>query len=132
MPFPLAMRFVRETAQKLGRALPLGYVARICRANGGDVRVGPDWFTLTPILDTTDRKRLARTCNDIVRETDSARQRPGFPPDALAIGNNGGGDLLVLLPDLIAPHLRFADAVYWWDHETGELNRVADCFEDLA
>ncbi len=101
----------------------------MCRANGGDVPVGNDSFTLYPIFDTSDRKRLARTCNDIVRETATARQRPDFPPDALAVGDNGGGDLLVLLPDPDAP--RFADPVYWWDHETGELIRVADAFEEL-
>ena len=122
-------QFVRQAQEKLGRALPLCYVSRMCRDNGGEVRVGQDVFFLHPILDATDRKRLARTCNDIVRETASARQRAGFPPDALAIGNNGGGDRLVFLPDHEAP--RFADAVYWWDHETGELHRAADGFEEL-
>ncbi len=129
MPFPLEIRFVREAAQRLGRTLPLGYVGRMCRENGGDVRVGSDSFRLFPIRDTTDRKRLARTCNDIMRETAEARQRPDFPAKALAIGDNGGGDLLVLLPD--DDPARFADAVYWWDHETGELIQVADTFEDM-
>lgn len=130
MPFPLDVRFVRDAEAKLGRRLPLGYVARMCRDNGGQVAVGRDGFSLHPILDTSDRRRLARTCNDIVRETAAARQWPGFPSDALAIGNNGGGDLLVLLPDPAGG--RYADAVYWWDHETGELNPAADAFEELA
>ncbi len=130
MPFPLEMRFVRAAEQKLGRALPLGYVARMTRSNGGEVSVGGDSFTLFPIFDTTDRRRLARTCKDIVRETASARKRPDFPPEALAIGDNGGGDVLVLLPDRDSP--RFADAVYWWDHETGELHQVACAFEELS
>jgi hypothetical protein len=129
MPFPLDIQFVRRAEEKFGRRLPLGYVARMCRAIGGQVRAGGDVWSLHPILDTTDRKRLARTCNDIVRETAGACERPDFPPGALAIGDNGGGDVLVLLPDPEAN--RFADAVYWWDHETGELNRVADAFEDL-
>jgi hypothetical protein len=42
---------------------------------------------------------------------------------------NGGGDLLVFLSDATAD--RYADAVYWWDHETDELNLVADCFSEL-
>jgi hypothetical protein len=100
----------------------------MCRNNGGDVRVGSDSFRLFPILDTTDRKRLSRTCNDIVRETALARQRPDFPADALAIGDNSG-DLLVLLP--AQDTARFADAVYWWDHEMGQLSRVADTFKDI-
>jgi hypothetical protein len=126
----LDVRFVRDAEGKLGRRLPLGYVVSMCRDNGGQVAVSRDVFSLHPILDTSDRKRLARTCNDIVRETAAARQWPGFPPDALAIGNNGGGDLLVLLPDPAGG--RYADAVYWWDHETGKLHPAADAFEELA
>jgi hypothetical protein len=101
----------------------------MCRSNGGEVRVGTDVFCLYPILDATARKRLARTCNDIIRETAAARQWPDFPPGALAIGDNGGGDKLVFLPAPDAP--RFADAVYWWDHETGDLHLAADTFEEL-
>ena len=129
MPFPIEQRFVKQTEEKLGRALPVGYVVRMCQSNGGGIRTDTDYFELHPILDTTDRKRLARTCNDILRETKSACERPDFPSGALVIGNNGGGDLLVLLPDPVAP--RYAEAVYWWDHETGEINWLADTFEDL-
>ncbi len=129
MPFPLDSQFVRLAQQKLGRTLPLGYVARMCRDNGGEVSAGTDVFNLFPIHDSTNRKRIARTCNDIIRETASAREWPGFPAEALAIGDNGGGDKLVFLPDPAAP--RFADAVYWWDHETGELQLVAGAFEEL-
>ena len=129
MPFPLDAKYVQQAQQKLGRTLPLGYAARMCRANGGQVSVGADVFNLFPILDSTDRKRIARTCNDIIRETASAREWTGFPLDALAIGDNGGGDKLVFLPDPEAR--RFADAVYWWDHETGDLQLAADAFEDL-
>jgi hypothetical protein len=130
VPFPLDVRFVRDAEAKLGLRLPLGYVARMCQDNGGSVAVGRDAFVLHPILDTSDRKRLARTCNDIIRETAAARQWRGFPPDALVVGDNGGGDLLVLLPDPAGGC--FADPVYWWDHETGELHPAADAFEELA
>ena len=129
MPFPLEHRFVQQAQEKLGRALPPAYVARMCRDNGGQVSAGTDVFNLYPIFDSTDRKRLARSCNDIVRETALARDWLDFPADGLAIGDNGGGDKLVLLPDQDAP--RYADAVYWWDHETGELQLVADTFEAL-
>lgn len=130
MPFPLEMRFVRQAEEKLARKLPLGYLSRICRSNGGELAVGTDVFRLYPVLDSTDRKRLSRTCNDIVRETASARQWPRFPPDGLAIGGNGGGDKLVLMAE--ADTERFTDAVYWWDHETGELHFVADSLDDLS
>ena len=129
MPFPLDIQFVERAETKLGRKLPLGYVAKMCRDNGGEVRTGQDSWWLYPILDDGDKKRLKRTAMDIVRETAAAKKWPDFPMEAIAIGHNGGGDQLVLLPEQGAD--RFGDAVYWWDHETGELNQVADDFEDL-
>jgi hypothetical protein len=48
----------------------------------------------------------------------------------VAIGANGGGDHLVLLPQADAPHF-LSHEVFWWDHETGEINHVADDFADL-
>ena len=90
---------------------------------------GPDVWELHPIFDDSDRKRLKRTCNDIVRETTSAREWHGFPPEAAAIGGNGSGDRLILLPDPNSG--RFGDAVFWWDHETGEINQVASNFWEL-
>jgi hypothetical protein len=65
----------------------------------------------------------------IVRETASAKEWPDFPGDALAIGANGGGDVLVLLPDPAQD--RYGDCVYWWDHETGDLTKVAEDFAEL-
>jgi hypothetical protein len=53
----------------------------------------------------------------------------GFPADALAIGHNGGGDLLILLPDESGK--RYRDEVYWWDHETREVHLLADTFDSL-
>jgi hypothetical protein len=129
MPFPLDIQFVKRAQAKLGRKLPHGYVAKMCRDNGGEVATRTDTWWLFPIFDDSDRKRLKRTCNDIVRETASACKRPDFPTNALAIGHNGGGDMLVLLADPATD--RYADVVYWWDHETGELSQVADAFEEL-
>ena len=76
------------------------------------------------------KKRLKRTCNDVVRETKSANDWPDFPPNAVAIGANGGGDQLILIPQADHPEL-LDHAVYWWDHETGDIHKVADDFGDL-
>jgi hypothetical protein len=129
MPFAVDIQFVKRAEAKLERALPLGYVAKMCRSNGGEVSTGTGNWWLYPILDDSDKKRLKRTCHDIIRETVAAKQWPDFPTEALAIGHNGGGDKLVLLPEQGSP--RFGDSVYWWDHETGELNKVAEDFADL-
>jgi len=129
MPFAVEMRFIQAAETKLGRSLPPAYIAHMCKQNGGEVLAGKDEFTLYPIQDSSDRKRLARTCNDIIRETANAKEWRGFPPSALAIGDNGSGDKLILLPSSSGE--KFADAVYCWDHETGQVQLVANSFEEL-
>ncbi|HZN33078.1 MAG TPA: SMI1/KNR4 family protein [Pirellulaceae bacterium] len=125
----LDVELVKRTETKLSRKLPLGYVARMCGDNGGAVAAARDKWSLYPIFDDSDKKRLERTYNDIVRETAEARQCPEFPPDAVAIGHNSGGDKLVFMADAEAG--RYADAVYRWDHKTGKLKQVAAEFEQL-
>jgi hypothetical protein len=131
MPFPVDIKYVKQAEEKLGVRLPLSYVASICKENGGVVMAGEDSWSLHPIFDQSDRKRISRTCNDIGRETTSARRGwAGFPADAVAIAANGGGDCLVFVPDP-GQAGRLSDAVFLWDHETGELDKVADDFLEL-
>ena len=124
MPFPLHIDLVRRTEAKLGRKLPASYVAKMCEDNGGEIEICDDHWSLYPIFDDTDRKRLKRTCNDILRETISAREWHSFPNEALAIGGDGDGDQLVLLAEPDSDS--YTEAVYRWDHETGELTKIAD------
>jgi hypothetical protein len=129
MPFSLEIQFVKRAEEKLGRKLPLSYVAMMCRSNGGELSIGTDCWWLYPILDDSDRLRLKRTCNDIVRETASAQKWHGFPSAAVAIGHNGCGDQLVFLDR--KDDQQFGDGVFWWDHETDELTKIADDFAEL-
>jgi hypothetical protein len=99
------------------------------RDNGGTVRAGGDHWELFPFFDGSDRKRIARTCNDIVRETTEARKWPGFPAGAVAIASNGTGDLLIFLPDPERPS-DLLPGVLWWCHEGGDVRKVADSFAD--
>lgn len=131
MPFPVEERFIVATEQKLGVKLPPDYVQKMRQANGGAVNTSSDAWLLYPILDTSDKKRLKRTCNDVVKETQNAREWPDFPEDAVAIGSNGGGDQLVLLRDKNSPS-NLGNEVFWWDHETGELYTVAASFDELV
>ena len=132
MSYPLPTRFLREAEERLGATLPPGYANRMCRENGGAVvAAGMEW-ELYPIRDATDRKRLARTAVDIVRQWEDAKAGRSWnrlPPDALAVGGNGGGDELVLRRD--AAGAGYGHRVFWWDHETGDLHAAADGFEDL-
>jgi hypothetical protein len=129
MPFPVDPVFINRAAEKLGIRLPLSYVAHMQRSNGGDVAAANDRWTLYPIYDDSDKTRIKRTCNDIVRETKVAREWPGFPSNAVAIADNGTGDKLVFMPAVSGECL--AEEVYWWDHETDELTVVADDFGEL-
>jgi hypothetical protein len=130
MPFSVDIKHVQRAEETLGRKLSLSYVAQMCRSNGGEIDTDDDNWNLYPILDDSDRQPLKRTCNDIVRETNLARQWQNFPSGALAIGSNGSGDQLVMLADPSSNC--FSDTIYWWDHETGELNHVADDFSELS
>lgn len=129
MPFPLEPEWIEKTEQKIGVKLPALYVGRMQESNGGEVSAGGDAWSLYPIRDESDRKRLRRTSNDIVLETESARGFPGFPDGGVAIAGNGTGDQLVLLRshDLTL----FGEAVFLWEHETGEVTRIADSLTDL-
>ena len=131
MAFPVEERFIIETEKKLGAKLPSDYVAKMMIQNGGEVQTPPDAWMLYPIFDSSAKERLKRTFNDIVRETQNAREWSGFPDNAVAIGSNGCGDQLVLLRDKDFPEI-LADEVYWWDHENGTLNMVAQKFGDLV
>lgn len=97
--------------------------------NGGAVETSSDVWELYPFFDTSDKKRLKRTCNDILRETASSKEWNGFPANAVAIGANGCGDRLVLLLNEDGSTLR--NEVFWWDHEIGDLEKVADDFAEL-
>ena len=96
--------------------------------NGGKVIANEDHWQLHPIFDQTDRKRISRTCNHIIRETNSMNNWTGWPSNALAIGHNGTGDTLVFLQKGAV----FSPKVYIWDHETGALLKIAEDFGALT
>ncbi len=129
MPFPVEEKYIKQTEQKLGVVFPASFRNKMMHENGGSVETPPDFWNLYPFMDTSDMKRLKRTCNDIVRETAAARGSTGFPEKAIAIGANDGGDQLVFIPTENTTTLR--DAIYWWDHETGNINQIAEDFEEL-
>jgi hypothetical protein len=127
MPFDLDERFIVAAEEKLGASLPYSYRQAMKSSNGGEVRACGDVWQLYPILDTSDRKRLKRSCNDILHETGFMRGWPGWPENALAIAENGTSDQLVLLKE----GRRYDPAIYMWLHDTCELVAVAEVFSDL-
>ena len=116
MPFPVEVALIQEAERQLGRKLPMDLRVRLHRENGGGLQAAGDVWQLFPVFDPSDRKRITRTANHIVCETQAARRWSGFPEDAIAIGANGGGDLLIIQAG--------SDDIEFWDHETGESEPV--------
>jgi hypothetical protein len=128
MPFPVAEQFIVATERKLGVSFPPGFRARMSHNNGGVLSTDQDEWQLHPFLDTSDRKRLSRSCNDIVHETTFARAWRGFPAEAVAIAANGLGDYLVFVP--VPGSTVLQTQPFIWLHETGELESAEFSFEN--
>ena len=116
MPFPVESKYIESCEDKLGLKFPEAYKQGMKVLNGGEIETSEDLWILHPFFDTSDRKRIKRTSNHIIAETQSSKGCAGYPDGAITIGMNECGDLLVLLPD----ETNLEDVVYRWDHETGE------------
>lgn len=99
MPFDLAENFISVAEELLQAKLPASYRSSMLMSNGGELEIEDDVWQQYPIADTSDRKRLSRTANHIIKETSHLKSWPGFPEEAVAIAGNGSGDQLVLLKE---------------------------------
>lgn len=104
---------VRDAEALLGRALPAALRARLLRDNGGEVECDGAAWRLFAVWDPTDRRTARKTASHVVAETRAAAAWRGFPPGAIAIAEDGSGDLLVVPAG--------TDTIAIWQHETGEL-----------
>ena len=127
MPFDLAESFLLAAESQLGARLPESYRNAMLRANGGELKAADDSWQQYPIADTSDRKRLSRSANHVLKETEVCCRWSRFPLDAVAIAGNGGGDHLVF----IKRGGTFERSVFVWSHETGALEKVANDFAEL-
>ena len=113
MAFDVDEHFIAATEEALGCKLPKALRARLAVCNGGKVLTANEDWLLFPVPDTSSKKRLIRTFNDMIKETASARQWPHFPTDAIAVASNGCGDLLIAFPE--------SDEIFEWHHENGDV-----------
>lgn len=127
MPFPIDEKWIKEAESKLEIKLPIAYRKSISKENGGFITIKNETWDLYPIWDKSDKKRIKRTCNDIVHETEVCNDCVGFPPEAVAIATNGCGDQLILLPEKEASQ-QMQETIYFWSHETGEYEPVLNKF----
>ena len=127
MPFDLAESYVLAAESQLGARLPAAYRNAMLRSNGGEVLVDGDAWLQYPIADSSDRKRLSRTANHILKETQACREWQRFPGNVVAIAGNGAGDQLVF----VKQGTEFGAEVYLWSHELGLLAKIANDFAQL-
>lgn len=92
MPFNLSEEQLTQTENELGAKLPNEYRESMKLNNGGEASTEEDDWVLYPIKDTSDKKRISRTCNHNIRETQSCFGFGNFPDNAVAIASNGLGD----------------------------------------
>jgi SMI1 / KNR4 family (SUKH-1) len=111
---PVREDYVAALEQVLGQPLPPALRATLLWQNGG--RLGK--WRLHPVRDSSDRRAMKRTAEDIAHLTRLARRQPGFPGDAVSIAHNYSmADQLVLLPDPATG--RLSDQVFRWDRTAG-------------
>ena len=130
MPFPLDPKWISAMETEMGVKFPPLYKGKLLKENGGEVDADGDLWWLYPVFDQSDKKRISRTCNSIAKETAGDRGRPDFPVGGVSIGNNGSGDVLLLLPESPGADV-LSDAIYWWNHETKQIIKVADDIAEL-
>lgn len=128
MPFDLSEEQLKATESEIGATFPESYRRQMMRSNGGEVNAVSDYWSLIPLRDTSDRKRLSRTANHLLVETKSFSGFPSWPENAYAVAENGTGDALVMFRD----GAQIKPQVFCWHHEDGALELVTEDFSSLA
>lgn len=130
MPFPIDEKYIFEAEQELGLSFPGMFKAKMKKENGGVIETENDDWQLFPFFDKLDKKRISRTSNHIILETKEAKKWRNFPNNGIAIGENGSGDRLILLPTIENSKV-LSEEIYTWFHETGEVEKIADSIEEF-
>lgn len=116
MAFPVTEDRIVAAEEAVGCRLPAAYRQRLLSNNGGEVQIEHDVCVLFPVWDPSDKKRMKRTANHLIKENEAAKCAFGFPDDTIAIASDSYGNYLV--------HKRDGEAIEFWDHETGECEPV--------
>lgn len=128
MAFSIEEKFIRIAESELDVKLPKSFIEKLGSENGGELETEEDVWTFFPVFDSSDRKRISRTANHIVKENKTAKGWDDFPHTGLTIADNGSGDYLVYLID---ENVQVKDEIYIWFHETGKLEKIANSLKEL-
>lgn len=80
MAFALDIQFVKRAEAKLGRKLPLVYVAKMCRENGGGVATGTDYCLADNVITGPPQAFPIAIVENRVQVPASARPAKRFIP----------------------------------------------------
>ncbi|WP_196890169.1 SMI1/KNR4 family protein [Aureivirga sp. CE67] len=123
MPFRVEEKYIIETELALNVKFPESFKNKMRKENGGVLYFEEIEIQLFPFFDKSDKKRISRTCNHIGLETKNARSWNNFPENAIAIGGDGYGNIAFLMHN---DNRVLTDAVFYWDHEIEEIEKLAD------
>ncbi len=127
MPFPIELKYIKETEEELGVEFPKIFKEKMQEENGGEFYAEGEWWFLFPFFDKSDKKRISRTCNHIILETKNAMKWNAFPKNSIAVGTNQSGDYLILRE---IETNKLSDEIYIWYHETREIIKVGKNIND--
>lgn len=118
------IRYIEELESEIGLKFTEIYKARMVEQNGGVIEtMDYDWM-LFPFFDKSDPMKIMSTYNHIGIETINAKVWDDFPKNAVAIGKNDFGDLIMLAPDKDHGGI-LSEIIYLWVRETGEVVELA-------
>jgi len=117
VPFPVSEMHIEREEADLGVLLPIELRNRLRQGNGGEVKVDGEVFYLHRVWDPTDRRRMKRSANHMLRETITARKLTGFPPGAVSLAVNNYGDRLIVRP--------LRETIEGWSREDGSIFAVS-------
>lgn len=119
------IRYIKQLESDIGLKFPELYKARMVEQNGGVIETEAHDWNLFPFFDKSDPTKIMFTYNHLGIETINARVWNDFPKDAVAIGKNEIGDLILLSPDMDHPGM-LSEVIYLWKRDTGEVMEFAE------
>lgn len=128
MPFPVDEKYIIETEKELKVKFPPQFKRKMMILNGSDLIKNDFGAELYPFFDKSDKKRISRTCNHIGLETKNLKEWADFPDNAIAIASDGFGNQLVLIHNGDGVLL---DEIYFWEHETNKLEKIANSINEF-
>jgi hypothetical protein len=130
MPFPVEEKYIIETEKELNIIFPSHFKNRMKKINGGDLisEKNAYEFELFPFYDQSDQKSIGRTYNHIGSETENARKMPNFPNDAVAIGDDGCGNYIILIPE---NDKILSEKIYLLRYEYEEFEEIATSIKNF-